>query len=482
MKNMNLLWIILISLWWTQEGAAQCPNCTINLPMGIPADTIVIDSIPDAYKNGYYEEVLTYRLPYTTDPLAAVAPPGTNVPSGLSIDYFRVLSVTGLPPGLAWLGDRPNPMTYNEVAPLTRDGCITVCGTPAVAGTFTINVNIEIQIQGFIFPSPPIPIEFVVLPDTNAPFVIDTASGCAPHNVYFTNRVTSGGNPGITYFWDFGNGDTSTLEQPDTVYYDFGLAVDTTVPVYQRIIIDTFPHLLESIVVTADPNNSCNDDIGRPPLVYRRAPDMYIILTGNGDSINTDPNFGLFGNTQNNEYAPDTMVFPGPLVLADGVTYSLEIWDDDTAEFNPDDPCGNGPVTFSSNLGVGTHVLTTGGMTIEIVLSKIIDTVETVDSVTVEYCNISVDRIASALNHTFKVFPNPTQDQVNIRFNLPVKADEVELLVTDVLGRTVYTENLGSYQGIYENGISLYNQPDGMYFLSLRVGKEVVTRKVVLQR
>ncbi len=173
--------------------------------------------------------------------MAAEAPPCTYLPAGLNIDFFRVLSVTGLPPGLVWVGDRPNPMTYNETPPATRDGCITLCGTPAVSGTFTINVNIELQIQGFIFPTPPIPVEFTVLPDTNAPLVIDTASGCAPHNVYFTNRVTRGGNPGNSYFWDFGNGDTSILEQPDTVYYDFGLTTDTTVAVYQRVIIDTFP-------------------------------------------------------------------------------------------------------------------------------------------------------------------------------------------------------------------------------------------------
>lgn len=483
MKNFNLLWVVLVSLWWTQQAAAQCPGCTINLPAGIPTDTIVIDSVPDAYKNAYYEEVLTYRLPYTTDPLAAVAPPGTTVPTGFNIDYFKVLSVTGMPPGLSWVGDRPAPLLYNEVAPLTRDGCITICGTPGVSGTFTINVNLEISVSGFVLPSPPIPIEFTVLRDTNAPFLIDTAVGCAPHQVTFTNRLTSGGNAGISYYWDFGNGDTSTAEQPGSVMYDFGLATDTTVAVYQRVIIDTFPHLLESIVVTADPNNSCNDDVGTPPLGIRGAPDMYIILIGNGDTINTDPNFALIGNTENNEYAPDTMVFPGPLVLADGQSYSLEIWDDDASNFiNPqDDPCGNGPVTFSSALGAGTHVLTTGGMTIEIVLSNLIDTIEHVDSVTVKYCNISVDQIAS-LNRTLRVFPNPTQDLVNVRFQLPRLGDDVELMVTDVLGRSVYNENLGQFQGTYENAIDLSGYPDGMYVLRMRVGNQLLARKIVLQR
>ena len=483
MKQINAWWVVIMSLCSIQQMTAQCPNCIINLPPGIPADTIVIDSVPDAYKNGYYEEALTYRIPYTTDPLAAVAPPGTNVPTGLTIDSFIVLSVTNMPPGLQWTGDRPVPMVYNELAPQTRDGCITLCGTPAVSGTFTINVNLQVMIQGFVFPSPPIPVEFTVLPDTNAPFVYSPPSGCAPLSVYIDNRVTSGGSPGFSYFWDFGNGDSSTVEQPDTIVYDFGLMTDTTVAIYQRVIIDTFPYLLETIVVTDDTGNSCNDDVGVAPLVIRGAPDMYIILTGNGDTLNTDPNFGLIGNTENSEYAPDTMEFPGPIVLADGQSYSLEIWDDDNSNFiNPaDDPCGSGPVTFSTALGVGTHSLQTGSMTIEITLSQIIDTVEYVDSVTVEYCNIAVNQI-EAVNRSLQVFPNPTADLLNVQFQVPLAADEVEIMVSDLLGRTIYTEQLGDFQGTYQNALSLGGQPDGMYVLRLRVDNQVTAKKIILQR
>ena len=170
---------------------AQCPGCTINLPAGIPADTIVVDTLPSAIKSIYYEEVMSFRLPYTTDPLAAVAPPGTSVPSGLSIDHFIIQSVTGLPPGLSWTGDRPNPMKYDETAPDTRDGCITLCGTPGASGTFTVNVNLEIQIQGFVFPSPPVPLEFIVEPDTNATFSTDTSAGCTPFNVTVSTLMPS---------------------------------------------------------------------------------------------------------------------------------------------------------------------------------------------------------------------------------------------------------------------------------------------------
>lgn len=461
---------------------AQCPNCTIALPVGIPADTILIDSLIPAYKNAYYEEGISYRLPYTTDPLAAVAPPGTNVPLGVSIDDFTILSVTGLPPGLTWTGDRPAPMVYDEAAPQTRDGCITLCGIPGASGTFNINVNLGIRIAGFVVPSPPIPLEFIVFPDTNASFLLDTSGGCAPFGAVITNLIPSNGNAGFSYAWDFGNGMTSIAENPDTVWYNFNMTSDTVVAITQQVIIDTFPYLLESIVVAADPGNSCNDDVGFPPFVVAGAPDMYMIMIGHGDTINTDPNFALIGNTQNNEYPRDTMVFPGPIELGAGQMYSLEIWDDDTAvPFGTDDPCGSGPVTFSAALGVGVHTLTSGSMTIEITLSHYIDTINYVDSVRVQYCNVSVDQIKN-VERSLSIYPNPTSDAVNIQFQLNGGSKDVDLVLSDVLGRTLYTEQMKNFNGTYNQPLDLSREANGVYILHLRVGSDVISRKIVLQK
>jgi len=470
MKNNNLFLVLLLLLClsFLNTTNAQCPNCTIVLPAGIVADTILVDSLPSAYKNAYYEESMSYRLPYTTDPLAAVAPPGTNVPLGLSIDDFTVTSVTGLPPGLSWIGDRAVPMVYDEAAPQTRDGCITLCGTSGASGTFIINVNLEIRIGGFVFPTPPIPLEFIVFPDTNASFSLDTTGGCAPFGAVINNLVPSNGNAGFSYFWDFGNGMTSILENPDTVWYDFNITNDTLVAIKQKVIIDTFPYLLESIVVATDPGNSCNDDFGTPPFAITGAPDMYIIMIGNGDTINTDPNYALVGNTQNNEYPRDTMVFPGPIELETGQTYSLEIW---------------GPVTFSAALGAGVHTLTSGSMTIEITLSHYVDTIDYVDSVMVQYCNVNVgvDEVQS-IDRSLSVYPNPTSTAVNVQFQLNGASKDVSLVVNDVLGRTVYTEQMNNFNGTYNQPIDLSDQANGIYLLQLHVGSDVISRKVVLQK
>jgi len=50
-------------------------------------------------------------------------------------------------------------------------------------------------------------------------FTADPVSGCAPLVVSFNN--SSSGNP-TSYFWDLGNGTTSTLENPSTTYFNSG--------------------------------------------------------------------------------------------------------------------------------------------------------------------------------------------------------------------------------------------------------------------
>jgi len=458
-----------------QEAQAQCPNCTINIPAGTPADTVVFDTLAYAYKNAYYQEEMSFRLPYSSDPLAAVAPPGTNVPSGLSIDYFEVQSVTGLPPGLSWKGDRSLPMRYNETAPQTRDGCITLCGTPAASGSFTINVNLEIQVSGFIFPTPPLPLEFVVYPDTNATFTTDTSGGCAPFAVQINNLVTSGGNPNFTYYWDFGNGTTSTAENPDSAYYT--LADTGMVAITQQVIIDTFPYMLENVVVTA---SDCNDDL--TPLIPL-APDMYIkIFDGTTEVINTDPNFSLIGNTENNEYAPDTMVFPGPLRLKT-TPFDLEVWDDDSqfGSLNSDDQCGNGSIAISANDGAGHHTASNGGLTVEYDISHYIDTVNYVDSIEVNNCNVSVEYL-KMVERTLQVYPNPTADIVNIEFLMEGWAQDIELVISDLLGRTVYQDVVGGFEGTYNRQVNLGKHAGGVYILQLRMGEKVTHRKIVLRK
>jgi gliding motility-associated-like protein len=54
----------------------------------------------------------------------------------------------------------------------------------------------------------------------NADFTSDTTSGCSPVTVQFSDN-SSGGSPS-SYYWTFGNGNTSTLQNPKAIYYKAG--------------------------------------------------------------------------------------------------------------------------------------------------------------------------------------------------------------------------------------------------------------------
>ena len=110
---------------------AQCTTCTPVLPT-MPADTIYLDSFPNARKGVYYEQTASFRFPYTTTPLATIQP---GTPSGVALQSFEITGISGLPVGLTYTPDRV-PMLYNESSPQTRDGCIKICGIPQQSGTF----------------------------------------------------------------------------------------------------------------------------------------------------------------------------------------------------------------------------------------------------------------------------------------------------------------------------------------------------------
>ena len=52
-----------------------------------------------------------------------------------------------------------------------------------------------------------------------ADFTMNTSGGCSPLIVNFTNR-SFGNSASATYLWDFGNGNTSTLSNPEAIYTD----------------------------------------------------------------------------------------------------------------------------------------------------------------------------------------------------------------------------------------------------------------------
>ncbi|MCB0703748.1 MAG: Omp28-related outer membrane protein [Saprospiraceae bacterium] len=84
-------------------------------------------------------------------------------------------------------------------------------------------------------------------------------------------------------------------------------------------------------------------------------------------------------------------------------------------------------------------------------------------------------------NHMAEVFPNPFTNELNIRLALS-ETVEVEMILVNSVGSTVASRNYGQ---LYGNPVLTFDGADlapGVYFVHLRAGDKLITKKVQLVR
>ncbi len=352
MKRILLL-ACFLSTFFAGQIIAQCPGCLINVPAGLPEDTIYLGAIPNATVGVYYEQDLSFRLPKTTDPVNANDP---SIPAGLTIDEITINSLTNVPPGLAWEVDQDIYIPEDET-----DGCIRFCGTPFTADTFIVDVVIDAVVFG-LTQSASFSMLMIVEPSGSQTdgFSMENNIGCGSVEVDFTNNIPSGGNDGYSYVWDFGNGTTSTTENPSTVVYDqAGVYI-----VNYEAEVDTTGYVLTSITVT---ETDCDDFPTFPD--FSTAPDMHIMITDPGGTLIYDSN--VFENT----FPPISVSGNWPLEDGD---YLLEVIDNDSGVNGADDDCGT--VTFNKFTG---PVIDIGSFAVELEIFHPVSTIASMDTVIV---------------------------------------------------------------------------------------------------
>jgi hypothetical protein len=78
----------------------------------------------------------------------------------------------------------------------------------------------------------------------------------------------------------------------------------------------------------------------------------------------------------------------------------------------------------------------------------------------------------------FNVYPNPFGDQVYVSFYLS-KNETVDLTIYDVIGKVVYTFQQTQMESGYQNlRIDTQEFVPGVYFLNLKAGDKVFTKKI----
>lgn len=316
MKRLLLLfWAICLAPVFSANA-----QCTIDFNQTSPG--IYPDTLPDGMVGQFYSEDITFVMPLDTQ--------------GFAFTNFHIQSVAGLPFGLSWVcNNSGNGCNYDPA--VSQYGCMNVSGTPIQSGTFPIDVTV-IASLGVLgdFPAH-FYTQVVIQPDTssNSGFTMAGGFGCLPLTVTFTN-----GNPGhLAYYWDFGNGATSTQENPSPQIYTQPGSYTVTYEAYD----DTVPsYFLTEVQVLGIPNNW-----GWPGDLN---PDIYVELYDGGmNLIHTTA-------TVNDQDPPVTFAMPN-IPLADE-TYTVHVWDEDGGIFGADDDLGS--TTFA---GHGTSGSSTSGST-----------------------------------------------------------------------------------------------------------------------
>ena len=269
----------------------------------------------------------------------------------------------------------------------------------------------------------------------------DTSSCSFPFEVEFMNTSESG----ITYFWDFGDGSTSTDVSPTHVYtqqgiYDVKLIaygcsteVDSTTRVAQVTIDNTLPcniniPLNDSVVLTACEGN-LYDSGGGLDYLDNNFSKVTIAPAGGGP---VTLNFLSFN------YAPGDYI---------------QIYD------GPEDP-NNLIGNFFGTNSPGTITSTTN----QLLLIERTNNFNNREGFHATWsCIVANDE--DLTTNTLEAWPNPFNDQVKVRYQSDAPA-ELQLEVMDVYGRVIFSQAQGTIDQI-EQTLELGSLASGVYFLRL---------------
>tara|TARA_B100000900_G_scaffold408510_1_gene422885 strand:- start:3679 stop:5463 length:1785 start_codon:yes stop_codon:yes gene_type:complete len=338
---MNKLLMILAFILTFTAGKAQCVIDYNYFPVGANYG-LDPDTLPDAYIGQFYDQDMTFFLPLDT-----------NI-SGVNVTFedYHITSIS-LPLGLTWECNNASSSCHYDPT-VSQYGCVKISGNALMPGYYDVEVNLVAThslsaltgTENISFTLP-----FNVIPDTssstNAGFAMTNANGCFPVTVSFTNNNTGM----LSYYWNFGNGSSSTMAQPAAQIYN--QPGDYIVEYFAVQTNATF--FLESIEVVS---GSCADGglYGDPDFFYTvSTPSGILEEVTSGNYI-----------TQN---FPLTINSFSPLELT-GQSVSISLYDNDDIPFFPStEDCGS--FTFTPVQQAGTFSVNGGGLSLNYTVMEV---------------------------------------------------------------------------------------------------------------
>jgi len=319
-------------------------------------------------------------------------------------------------------------------------------------------------------------------PLSNLPFANfagDTLSGCPGFNVQFSDSTT---NSPTAWSWSFPGGTpaTSILQNPVVTYSTPGVYNNVKLIVTNAFGTDSvtkYSYIAVSPAVKPTITLSKNDTICFGQSI--------LLLASNGNSHVWNPTGQItylinVSSTSSHcvtvtdvfgcKLSSDTVdIYEAPLPPIPTITLS-----NDTlySNFATGNQWLNGGVIIPGATD-SFYVLPWFGLTI---------TLQQIDSVTGCFSTsaafVGVDEVGeNGINYS--VYPNPSNGIVNLIFQSSFTSD-VLIELTDVMGRMVFTKKYESFNGREESVLDVSTYEKGVYLLSIKNSKGLISKKVVV--
>jgi PKD repeat protein len=282
---------------------------------------------------------------------------------------------------------------------------------------------------------------------TNAPtapvcnaYFIDSVQ--ANGTVNFTN-LSSGTTTNTTYYWTFGNGDTSTLANPSATYTANGVYIT----------------YLQINDLTTGCSSTSFDSVFITNLVPSCVPSVSFYMI-NQDSI-----------------APGTWgIIPN---YSSQVTGAMWYWGDGTSTpgLYPSHPYAtageyNICVRVWSSCGDSAYVCQNDSLfrSTSMIQVNVINTTAGIKTNTQETAQVSI-------------YPNPSNGLFTLQLNnVSAAASKAQISITNVLGDVIYTSQEQITNNVLAKNIDMQNTPNGAYFMKVTIGDKTFTNKTIINK
>ena len=274
------------------------------------------------------------------------------------------------------------------------------------------------------------------------PIMKINAEDCVFHFENFS--IIGSGTSVIGYLWDFGDGTTSTDENPYHVY-KFGGNYTVTFTVFGR----------------DNDGNCCSETITE-------------VIHVDGDCEKTEctikpgMNFEVLGNTvilSDHSFGIGYTNIVGYKWEIDGILIST------LSNFAIQLPAGGHNVCLTvyafNNLGECCEVQICEYIEIEMC--------EEVDEITIIKKKSQLNYSDKTPSYQLNIHPNPTNGKVDIDFNTDMKNGSAKIIITDLTGNIILEQNINSHRV----QINMNSWESGLYFCKIIDGEQTLTKKII---